>query len=552
MSLKFTWTSALAKIPQALSSTAFAALISLLLVAFYNASFFSALAHTVDYHSLRGALFILNVALLLACLTFILVAALTLPYIAKPVMALLLLAAASAAYFMDTYGVVMHGLMIQNALETDAQEVRGLLSKSWIIYVLALGVLPSVLVVVTRLQFAHFGRELWLKCKSMALALLLALALIASMSADYAAFFRNHKDIRYMANPLTLIAAGASYLKSKQPATAVMPIEHDASINSLGKRQAKPTLLILVVGETARADHFGLNGYSKDTTPLLAQQPIINFSQVQSCGTETAVSVPCMFSNLGRADYSDHKAKAQEGLLDVIKHAGISVLWRDNNSSCKGTCDRVSYESVQRLAVPELCNERECFDAVLLHNLDEKLAAVSGSQVIVLHQKGSHGPDYFNRYPADREFFRPTCKDSELENCSAEEVVNAFDNTIRYTDYFLDSTLKWLASKQQDYSAALLYVSDHGESLGENRLYLHGMPYAIAPQAQKHVPMFMWLSEGFAGANGIDSQCLRERSQAAYSHDNLFHTVLGMLNISTQVYSAELDMLKPCRTSAGE
>lgn len=304
-----------------------------------------------------------------------------------------------------------------------------------------------------------------------------------------------------------------------------------------------------MVGEAARADHFGINGYERDTTPLIAQQDIINFSNVTSCGTETTVSVPCMFSGLGRSHYSDSKAKSQEGLLDVINHAGISVLWRDNNSSCKGTCNRVAYEEMQHLQVPELCNGSECFDEILLHQLNEKVALTAGSKVIVLHQKGSHGPDYFERYPHDKEFFSPVCKTNQLQHCTKPEVVNAFDNAIRYTDYFLNKTIEWLKTKNDQYNTSLIYLSDHGESLGENSLYLHGMPFSIAPKEQKHVPFFMWLSANYVVANDIDNSCLRGMSANSYSHDNLFHTALGMLNLQTGVYKAELDMVEPCRKS---
>jgi lipid A ethanolaminephosphotransferase len=355
---------------------------------------------------------------------------------------------------------------------------------------------------------------------------------------DYASFFRNHKEIRQMANPLNFIYAGLSYATTNDRIIEVKPIENDAAISASGKAIEKPTLFILVVGETARADHFGINGYERNTTPLIAQQNIINFPQVISCGTETAVSVPCMFSNLGRSGYSDSKAKSQEGLLDVISHAGISVLWRDNNSSCKGACNRVNYEEMQHLQVPELCTGRECFDEILLHQLDEQVASAAGSKVIVLHQKGSHGPDYFKRYPQSNEFYAPVCKSNQLQNCTKAEVVNAYDNTIRYTDYFLNKTIEWLKSKGDYYNTSLIYLSDHGESLGENNLYLHGMPYSIAPKEQKQVPFFMWLSAGYSAANHIDSDCMRDLSVNPYSHDNLFHTVLGMLNLQTHVYDA--------------
>lgn len=528
------------------TSTQFSLYAALLFVVFYNTSFFSEILGLVDYTKLRGALFILNIALVLWLLTFIIISLITQRHLGKIVLSTLFFIAAATAYFMDAYGIVIHRLMIQNVMETDVSEAKGLISFSLLLYIIAFGLAPTLLICKINIRYSSFKTELWQKTKYSALAFIACLLLIVSMSMDYASFFRNHKNIRQMANPLNFIYAGASYITTSNKAIAVKPIENDAAISPLGKGQAKPTLLILVVGETARADHFGINGYERDTTPLIAQQNIINFPKVTSCGTETAVSVPCMFSALGRDNYSDKKAKTQEGVLDVIHHAGIDVLWRDNNSSCKGTCDRVAYEDMRFLKVDGLCNESECFDEILLHQLDEKMGAATKNRIIVLHQKGSHGPDYFNRYPSDRVVFTPECKTNQLQNCKKEEVINAFDNTIHYTDYFLNKTIEWLKTKSE-YNTSLLYLSDHGESLGEKNLYLHGMPYAIAPMEQKHIPFFLWLSDGYAAANSIDSGCLKAISSSAYSHDNLFHTLLGMLNIETAVYRGQLDIIKPCR-----
>jgi len=532
---------------QCFNSSQFSLVVALFFVIFYNAVFFEHVIALVDQSSFRGIIFIVNVSLVLWLLTAIIIALITLPYLAKPILSVLFIGGASVAYFMDAYGVVIHRLMIQSALETDYSETRDLINMHLVLYIVALGVLPSLLLLKINLRFGNFSVEFWRKCKFIIAAFIGCLVLILSMSMDYASFFRNHKEIRQMANPLNFIYAGLSYATTSNRVVEVKPIENDATISAFGKAQAKPTLFILVVGETARADHFGINGYERDTTPLIAQQDIINFSKVTSCGTETAVSVPCMFSGLGRSRYSDSKAKSQEGLLDVINHAGVSVLWRDNNSSCKGTCNRVTYEEMQHLQVPELCNGRECFDEILLHQLNEKLALTAGSKVIVLHQKGSHGPDYFERYPRDKEFFIPVCKTNQLQDCTKAEVINAFDNTIRYTDYFLNQTIEWLKTKDDQYNTSLIYLSDHGESLGENSLYLHGMPYSIAPKEQKQVPFFMWLSANYIVANEIDSSCLRGVSTNSYSHDNLFHTVMGMLNLQTEVYNSELDMVNPCR-----
>jgi len=535
---------------QQLGTTQFSLFVSLFFVAFYNSSFFGSIFGMVDYTSLKGVIFIANISLVLWLFTFIIISLITLPYVVKILFPVLFITAACVAYFMDTYGVVIHRLMIQNVMETDFSETESLMNIHLILYVIALGFLPLLLILKMNISYGSVKSECWRKVKFVVIAFIACLALIMSMSMDYASFFRNHKNIRQMANPLNFIYAGLSYAATTNGVIDVKPIENDARLSPFGKAHTKPTLFILVVGETARADHFGVNGYAGNTTPLIAQQNIINFPNVISCGTETAVSVPCMFSALGHNNYSDSKAKSQEGLLDVIHHAGIDVLWRDNNSSCKGTCNRVAYEDMQHLKIPELCNKRECFDAVLLHSLDEKVASVTGSKVIVLHQKGSHGPDYFDRYPQSKEFFTPVCKTNQLQHCTKAEVINAFDNTIRYTDYFLNRTIEWLKTKNSQYDTALTYLSDHGESLGENNLYLHGMPYSIAPKEQKQVPVFMWLSNDYEKANAINSDCLKNISANTFSHDNLFHTVLGMLNVQTKVYNPELDIIKTCRRNS--
>lgn len=530
-----------------MSATKFTWLASALFIIFYNASLFTALHNALPIVSIGSALFFISVGLLALVATTLTLSLFVLPKVAKPLIAIIFISAASAAYFMNNYGIVIHKTMIQNLVETDTKEASSLFNITLALYILVLGILPSLLLLKVKLNFGSFKHELISKLKLWGLALLAIVLLIAPLSADYASFFRNNKSIRQMANPVNFIYATATYLLASNASITVVPMGEDAKLNTQATAHTKPTLFVLVVGETARADHFSINGYDKPTTPLLAQQDIINYRNVVSCGTETAVSVPCMFSNLTRAKYSDKKAKSQEGLLDVLKHSGYSVLWLDNNSSCKGTCDRVAYQDLRDLKIPELCNERECFDTILLHDIDKKVSAMTGNKVVVLHQKGSHGPDYYNRYPENMEIFKPVCKVNKLQNCSSEEINNAFDNTIHMTDLFLNNTIEWLKTQSSDYNTALIYLSDHGESLGEKNLYLHGMPYLIAPDEQKHVPFFFWFSPNFEQESGIKRECLSAQTNSEYSHDNLFHTTLGLLNVSTSLYKPELDMVSPCR-----
>lgn len=530
-----------------MSATQFTFACAVIFLIFFNTAFFKAFHKALPIENISTAFFFLSVTLLAGLAIALTLSLIILPRIAKPIMVFLFFSAASAAYFMNTYGIVIHQNMIQNTVETDTKEALALFNGTLVMYIFILGLIPSIVLLKVKLVFGNFKQEAWNKIKLWIVILLSLIVLVVPFTAEYASFFRNNKNIRQMVNPVNFIYASFSYALESNKSITVTPIGQDAKLNTSAEKNTKPILFVVVVGETARADHFSINGYAKPTTPLIAQQDIINYHQVFSCGTETAVSVPCMFSNLTRSKYSDKKAKSQEGLLDVLKRSGYSVLWRDNNSSCKGACDRVAYEDMKDLKIPGLCNERECFDNILLHDIDQKVSAMNGNKVIVLHQKGSHGPDYYNRYPENMEIFKPVCKVNKLQDCTSEEINNAFDNTIHMTDQFLNNTIEWLKTQSTSYNTAMVYLSDHGESLGENNLYLHGMPYLFAPTEQKHIPFFFWFSPGFEQDNDINRQCLMQRIDTEYSQDNLFHTTLGLLNVSTSLYKPELDMTVQCK-----
>jgi len=334
-------------------------------------------------------------------------------------------------------------------------------------------------------------------------------------------------------------------------ATARQPfvkLGEDAQRNTAWQTHGRKSLTVLVVGESARAENFGILGYNRDTTPKLSKEDgLIAFTDVHSCGTETAVSVPCMFSNMGRKDYNASKAKNEEGLLDVLKHAGIDVIWRDNQSGCKGTCDRVTLQDVSNLKDPALCANSECRDEILLQGLQHFIDTLDKDTVLVLHQMGSHGPEYFKRYPKEFERFTPVCESNALNNCSRESIVNGYDNTLVYTDHVLSTLIDLLRSNQSKVDTAMLYLSDHGESLGEYNLFLHGTPYMLAPEQQKHVAMFAWFSDSYKQSFAVDTRCLQQSREKPLSQDNLFHSMLGLLEVNSKVYNQDLDMFAGCR-----
>lgn len=472
-------------------------------------------------------------------------------YVIKPVLILLFFVTASSSYFMNRYGIAIDAAMMQNVIETDVHEATELLSWNLLLTIAVLGVLPSVLVYRLKLEFPPLRRALLINPAVIAVSLLVAGMLVMVFFKTLAPAVREYRQMRFLLTPTNVIQAGNSFARRKLArATVIAPLGSDAMKGTLWAQEKRRTVTIMVVGETARAMNFSLNGYKRDTNPLLSRQPgLLNFSQVQSCGTATAISVPCLFSGYARADYSDDKAKTREGLLDVLSHAGLQVLWRDNNSGCKGVCDRVTYEDLsQPKAGDPFCNQEECYDERLLQGLPEIIRNAKQDLVIVLHQKGSHGPAYWKRSPPGFQRFGPVCTSNELEKCSRESIVAAYDNTIAYTDYFLSKTIDLLRASgaADNVDTAMMYFSDHGESLGEKNMYLHGAPYFISPDEQRHVPFMLWLDEKYRDRFNLDERCLEARREQEFSHDNVFHSFLGMLNISTAVYNPRLDIFHAC------
>jgi len=468
----------------------------------------------------------------------------------KPVLTALFLISAGVAYFMSQYGVMIDAGMFRNFAETNATEVRDLLSLKLFTYLLFLGVLPSWLLWKLPVEFRRWHRELLSKVVVCAASVAVIGGVALANYQGLSSLFRNHHELRLMLVPSNYIGASVGYLR-EQVVSAQQPfikIGEDAQRNPALQNRSRKSLTVLVVGESARAENFGILGYNRDTTPKLDKEAgLIAFTDVHSCGTETAVSVPCMFSNMSRQDYDASKAKNQEGLLDVLKRAGIDVIWRDNQSGCKGTCDRVTLQDVSNLKDPALCANSECRDEILLQGLQSFIDHLDKDTVLVLHQMGSHGPEYFKRYPKEYEHFTPVCESNALNNCSRESIVNGYDNTLVYTDHVLSSLIDVLRSNQEKVDTAMLYLSDHGESLGEYNLFLHGTPYMLAPEQQKHVAMLAWFSDSYQKSYSVDTHCLQLSRDKPLSQDNLFHSMLGLLEVQSKVYQHDLDLFAGCR-----
>ncbi len=533
----------------ALSRPALILLASLWLVALGNFPFWRLIWRATGGVRGDNLLFVLTLPLLVLAWIFLLLSLLAWGRATKPVLAAVLVLSAAVGYFSYTYGILMDPTMIANIVQTHASEARDLMSWTLWGWLLLFGVLPALLVARARVVTSgRWTRDLGVK----ALGMLAAAACIAGVLLvnyqHYASLLRNHRELRLMLVPYNVATALRGHIRQTLAVPATLEIVGaDATRAAAAASTGRHTLTLLMIGETARAENFSLNGYARTTNPELARQGVLSFTDVSACGTSTAVSLPCMFLDVGRAGFDDKLAARREGLLDVLQRAGMTVRWLDNNSGCKGVCDRVPHEDLSGLKVQGLCEEGECYDEILLHGLQDHLDRLEGDAVIVLHMKGSHGPAYFRRYPPAFRHFTPVCETVQLDRCSRESILNAYDNTLRYTDHVLARAIELLRANTARFDSALLYVSDHGESLGENGLYLHGIPYALAPRQQIHVPMLLWLSDGLHRSLGVDPACLAAQQHSPLSHDNLFHSVLGLANVRTTIYRPERDLFRKCR-----
>lgn len=467
----------------------------------------------------------------------------------RPLLSVLVFVSVLIGYYMRHYGVVIDPSMVRNVLQTDWREASELLTPALLLYAF-LAALPVAAIWLVRLRTRSRRAALTARVTSLGAALLIGIIALLACFQDFGSAMREHKGMRYQLTPGNVLwSAGRVVAGDARTAAAPRdPAEPAHRMLLAGAR--KPVLLVMVVGETARAANFGLNGYARMNTPELAALDVINFPHVTSCGTSTEVSVPCMFSPFGRADYDEERIRNHESLLHLVDRAGLKVSWLDNQSGCKGVCSGLDFVDLGKEKVAGLCDGGHCMDEVLVQALQAKVEAGQGDRMIVLHQLGNHGPAYFRRYPQAYAKYGPACENKDLGSCTPQEIVNAYDNAIAYTDHVLAQTIAYLKTLQDRYDVAMIYVSDHGESLGEHGLYLHGVPYAIAPKEQTSVPMVWWLPQDSARNLDVDLACLQTRSQQAASHDNLFSSVLGLLNIETPRYRKERDLFASCRPDA--
>lgn len=531
------------------------ALIGLIFTSIYNLAFWR---HMVQIYAVSQQLessfkFLLPIALF-CLLNALLVLLFSYKYIFKPIFCILFLLTCEVSYNAWSYGVIFDRDMIQNIVNTNVAEASSYASWLSILVFILGGILPCIILFKLKLYYPRFVTSMLQRLAIFVLSLVVLVGIVLFKYQDFAFILRNNHILRYEFQPIGYISATQSWIKHKYFNEPLPYVSLGDQAVRLINASDKPDVAFLVLGETARAANYSILGYGRVTNDFTSRDKVIALKNVIACGTSTAYSVPCMFSNLGRANYSSNKAESRDNILHVLQKAGIDVLWLENNGGCQGVCKNIKTINVNLEAKTnkQLCNGSTCYDEILLKYSSSILKDIKNDTFVVFHLIGSHGPRYYERYPEKFKRYTPDCNRPDVENCSAEEVINAYDNSILYTDYVISNLIKQLMEYKDQYNVSLMYISDHGESLGEGGLYLHGTPYAFAPKEQIEIPWIFWMDKNSAERVHLDIECMRKENFYDYkfnsklSHDNLFHSLLGIMQIDTPEYNPDLNIFAKC------
>ncbi len=483
-----------------------------------------------------------SLPLFLFCISLFICSLLSIKYLEKPVLIGLILLSSLLSYSYGYYGLIFddHSTVLGSMEQTNWQEIRPFLTLSLLSWIFITGILPAYLLYKVKINRPSIPREIVIKALYCLSYPLFYIAIIWPYFSLY------HPLIRlsglaarppFQIIPTNFVENAVHYYQEKW--SSQLPYK-EIGVDAVLKNPANQnTLLVMVIGETARGQNLQLNGYKRPTNAYTKKQDVVSFRHMTACATATRDSVPCIFSSLSRKEFIRLKADHEDNLLDILKRVGFHSFWIDNNGAgdCQGVCKHIALQITQGA------------DNDLVQELRGKISEMkNNNSLIVLHLQGSHGPNYHEKYPLNFRKFIPDCQRNELRLCDNESLINAYDNSILYTDFVLHRLINVLKKQTHFTNTALIYTSDHGESIGEHGYYGHCAPYALAPQEQTQVPLLVWVSPQMATTHHLSLDCLKNLSQnQEYSHDYLFHSVLGLLDVSTRIYQPELDLFQDCR-----
>lgn len=496
----------------------FALLISFVNLALYYLPFYRFVCNNLDVNSFHGALLLVSLtiaALLLNALVFYILL-FSLRRVGKWLIVVFFIINAMALYFITTYGIIIDKTMIGNIFNTNLEESRSFFSFTLIVYIILLGIIPSILILKIKVSNEIFKRFLAYVFSTLFFLLLLAYA----NAPNWLWIDKNSKTLGGLVMPWCYVVNINIYFYHQNEDNKEQILLPNATIKDTTK-----SVFVLVIGESARSENFSLYGYKKDTNPLLSKIDNLHSYKAEASATYTTAGVKSIL------EYKDTN-KLYEILPNYLFRNNVEVIWRTTNFG-EPTVKIKNYQKGEDLK--KLCKGDGCdYDEVLLSGLKEQILASKKNKIlIILHTSTSHGPTYYKKYPEQFNKFTPVCKSVELSNCTQTELINAYDNTIVYTDYVLANLIGEL-KQLKGYSSSMIFISDHGESLGENNLYMHGLPISIAPKEQIDIPFIVWTSD--------NSRKLKENKKL--SQHNVFHSILDFLAIGSPIYDENMSIFK--------
>ena len=506
------------KITNTLKITHFVLVMSLLNFLFFHLPFYSFVFHNIDYKSLNGVILITSLMVLMLVLNafvFYLIFFLS-RFVGKFLLVLFFIINSIAVYFVNTYSVIIDESMIGNVLNTKYEEASSFFSIKLIAYIILLGIIPSIYII--RVKIINVTLKKFLTTTSLTLLFILTLVFVNATNVLW--IDKNSKTLGGLAMPWSYsvnISLFYVHQHKKNEKEILLP---NATIKDNQK-----SVVVLVIGESARKQNFSIYGYHKNTNPLLSKTLNVYHFDANSSATYTTAGVKSILEYKNTDDL-------YEILPNYLYRNNVEVIWRTSNWG-EPPVHIKNYQKREEI-IPNCKGEACNYDETLLSGLKEKILASTKNKIlVVLHTSISHGPTYSKKYPPQFEAFKPVCNSVELGNCSHDELINAYDNTIVYTDYVLSKLIENL-KQLKGYNSAMIFVSDHGESLGEKNLYMHGLPLSIAPKEQYEIPFIVWVSDG--------SKQLKPNRVVTQNH--VFHSVLNFLSIESPIYDEKMNIFK--------
>ncbi|MBD3906469.1 phosphoethanolamine--lipid A transferase EptA [Chryseobacterium sp. Ch-15] len=491
--------------------------ISVLNSLLFHLPFFKFVLNNIDYHTFVGGFMVFSLFLMAVVANFFAFYMLLFRsgIVGRILMCIIFLINAVALYFINTYGVIIDESMIGNVLNTNYAESSSFFSFKLLGYLIFLGFIPGYFILTIQVVKESVKKCLLLLAGS----LLFILVFVFANSSNWLWIDKNSKTLGGLVMPWSYTVNTALFYIHKNQTNRKEILLPKATMGNNDK-----AVVILVIGESARQENFSLYGYGKNTNPLLSKIDNVHTFRANSCATYTTAGVKCILQHQDSNDF-------YEILPNYLYRNNVDVVWRTTNWGEPPVHVR-DYQTRDKLM--RECNGEDCgYDEILVSGLKERISASRKNKVlIVLHTSTSHGPTYNKKYPKKFEVFSPVCNSVELSKCSRQELINAYDNTIVYTDYILSQVIGEL-KELKGYRSSMIYVSDHGESLGEKNLYMHGLPVSLAPKQQYEIPFIVWSSGGPAIKN-----------DQLVSQSYVFHSVLRFLGVKSPVYDEKMSIFK--------